>query len=165
VTFERELSLIRGTQAVESEIDPGQSVKIKIELVPYQGKTETKVIEVPIPADYAGEEVEIDLTPGYEVERPRASPENVADLVASLNDPTYPEDSLVATVRLHGESGAAFRGNVATRLPPSAMDSLKTTASSIGPETFGSVQQTSHPMKRFIIGRDRVRVKIRPNVK
>jgi hypothetical protein len=27
------------------------------------------------------------------------------------------------------------------------------------------VQQTSHPMKRFIVGRDRVRVKVRPNLK
>jgi len=100
-----------------------------------------------------------------QVERPRAAPESVADLIAALTDPTFPEESLVATIRLKGENGAAFRGNVAERLPPGALDTLKVSASSIGPETFGSVQQTSHPMKRFIVGRDRVRVKVRPNVK
>lgn len=165
VTFDKDIALIRGTQVVEPEVDPGQPVKIQIFLVPYQGKPETKVIEVPIPADYEGEEVDIDLSPGYELERPRASPESVADLVAALNDPAFPEESIVATVRLRGEAGAAFRGNVATRLPPGALDSLKVTASSIGPETFSAVQQTSFPMKRFIVGRDRVRVKIRSNVK
>ncbi len=165
VSFGREVALLRGTQAVDSEVDPGQPVKIKLELVPYLGKPETKVIEVPIPADYDGEEVEIYLNPGYEVERPRAAPETVADLISALNDPTFAEDSIVATVRLRGEMGASFRGNVATRLPPGAVDALNTTASSIGPDTFGSVQQTAHAMKRFIVGRDRVRVKIRPNVK
>jgi len=165
VTFSRELSLIRGTQPIESEIEAGQPVKIRMELVPFLGKTETRVIEVPIPANYEGEEVDIELAPGYEIERPRAAFESVADIVAGLNDPTFPEESIVATVRLRGENGAAFRGNVAGRLPPGALDVLKTSASSIGPETFGSVQQTSHPMKRFIVGRDRVRVKIRNNVK
>ncbi|NUP09852.1 MAG: hypothetical protein HOW73_27715 [Polyangiaceae bacterium] len=165
VTFAREVAMIRGTQAVELEVDPGQPVKIQLELMPYMGKSEKKVIEVPIPKDFEGEEVEIELSPGYEVERPRAAPESVTDLIAALTDPTYPEESLVATVRLKGESGASFRGNVATRLPPGAIDALKTSASSIGPDTFGAVQQTSYPMKRFIVGRDRVRVKIRPNLK
>ena len=50
-------------------------------------------------------------------------------------------------------------------LSGTADSTLRVGASSVVPETFSSVQQTSHPMKRFIIGRDRVRVKIRPNVK
>jgi len=165
ITFSREISMIRGTQVLDAELEPGEPARIKLELVPYLGKTETKVIEVPIPKDYDGEEIDIELSPGYEVERPRAAPESVADLIAALTDPTFPEESLVATIRLKGENGAAFRGNVAERLPPGALDTLKVSASSIGPETFGSVQQTSHPMKRFIVGRDRVRVKVRPNVK
>ena len=99
----------------------------KIELVPFKGKPETRVIEVPIPADFAGEEVMIDLSPGYEVERYRAMPESVADLVALLNNPSFPEESIVATIRLKGEGGAAFRNNVAYRLPPGAM-SLRSSA-------------------------------------
>lgn len=165
ISFGREVAMIRGTQALDLEVDPGQPVKIQVELVPYQGKTETKVIEVPIPDEFAGEEVEIELTPGYEIERPRAAPESVADLIASLGDPTYPEESIVATVRLKSQGGASFRGNVATRLPPGAIDMLKTSAGSISPETFGATQHNSYPMKRFIVGRDRVRVNVRPNLK
>lgn len=165
VTFTREVSLIRSTQPLDAEIDAGQPARIKIDLVPFLGKAESRVIEVPIPADYEGEEVEIELSPGYENEKPRAAPENVADLVAALNDPSFAEDALVATIRLRGENGAAFRGNVAQRLPPGALDTLKIGASSMGPEVFGSIQQSVHPMKRFVVGRDRVRIKVRPNVK
>ncbi|MBK6519189.1 MAG: hypothetical protein IPG04_34890 [Polyangiaceae bacterium] len=165
VTFAREVAMIRGTQALDLEVDPGEPVKIQLELMPFMGKAEKKVIEVPIPSNLDGEEVEIEIAPGYEIERPRAAPESVTDLIAALSDPTYPEESLVATVRIKGQGGASFRGNVATRLPPGALDQLKTSATSIGPDTFGAVQQTSHPMKRFIVGRDRVRVKVRPNLK
>jgi hypothetical protein len=165
VTFQREVALIRGTQIVDAEIDPGQPARIKIDLIPFKGKQETRVIEVPIPPGYAGEDVDIELNPGYEVERPKASPESVADLVAMLNNPTFPEESLVATIRLKSENGAAFRGNVATRLPPGALDTLRVTAGSVGPDTFGSVQQTTHPMKTFVVGRDRVRVRVRPLLK
>ncbi len=165
VTFAREVSLIRGTQIMDAEIDPGEPARIKIDLVPYLGKTESKVIEVPIPADFAGEEVEIEIAPGFEVERARAAPESVTDLIAALTDPTYPEESLVTTIRIKGENGASFRGNVAERLPPGALETLKVGASSIGPDTFGSVRRNTHPMKRFILGRDRVRVKVRPNLK
>ena len=118
VSFKREVAMLRGTTALEQEIDPGSPVRIKLDLVPYLGKPETKVIEVPVPADYAGKEVEVELSPGYDVDRPKPSIENVSDLVTSLKNPTFPEQSLVATIRLQGEGGASFKGQLATRMPP-----------------------------------------------
>lgn len=165
VSFKREVAMIRGTTPLEQELDPGEPLHVKVDLVPYLGKVESKVIEVPIPKDYAGQDVDIELSPGYDVERPRAAAESVGDLVAQLTNPTYPEESLVATLRIQDESGAAFKGRVATRLPPGALDTFKTSASSVTPETFGAYQQTAFPMQRFIVGRDRVHVKVRANVK
>ncbi len=163
--FERDVALLRGTQVLEPEIDAGQPVRIKLVIVPFKGKEETRVIEVPIPKDYAGEDVSIDLSPGYEIERYRAMPESVADLVALLNNPSFPPESIVATIRINGEGGAAFRSNVAYRLPPSALSTLQVGSSPFSPETFGAVQQTSHPMKTFVVGRGRVSVRVRPLVK
>jgi hypothetical protein len=165
VTFKRELSLIRATAPVEEEIDPGQPLHVRLTLVPFMGTPEDKVIEVPIPKDFAGQDVDVDLSPGFEVDRPRATPENVADLIAQLSDPTYPKESLVATIRLPSEAGASFRGNIADRLPPGALDSLKTSSTSLGPDTFGATLQTAFPMQRFVIGRDHVRVHVRPPLK
>ena len=165
ISFGRDVSMIRGTQVVDAEIEPGEPVKVRLDLMPYLGKLESRVIEVPIPRSFAGQEVDIDLSPGYENERPRATPESVADLVAALNNPAFPEESIVSTIRIQGESGGAFRGNVATRLPPGAADTLRVMAGSTTPETFSSVEQQAFPMKRFIVGRDRIRVKVRPDIK
>ncbi|MFO0618368.1 MAG: SpoIVB peptidase S55 domain-containing protein [Polyangiaceae bacterium] len=165
VTFKREVSLLRSVEPLETEIDPGQPLHIKLTLVPYLGTTEDKVIEVPIPLEYAGQDVDVDLSPGFEVERPRANAEDVSELVAQLADPTYPNDSIVATVRLQNEGGAAYRGNVAERLPPAALDALRVSASSVGPDTFGAYVQTTFPMQRYVVGRDHVRVKVRAPIK
>jgi len=162
VSFDRDLALLRSTRLLEEELDPGQPARIELNLMPWQGKFERRVIEVPIPASFAGREVDIELAPGHEVERPRAAPESLDDLVAALRDPSFPEDSVVATIRLEGEGAAAFRGNVATRLPPRAIDALRVSASSMGPDTFGAVQHSTHPMQQFVLGRDRVRVRVRP---
>jgi hypothetical protein len=165
ITQEREVSLLRGTEAVELEIDPGQPARIKLSIVPYQGKPETRVIEVPIPASYAGDEVDIEIEPGFEADRPVPSPESVSDLIAGLGAQNFPAETLVSTIKLRGEAGAAFHGKMTKRLPPGAIDALRSNSSSVAPETFAAEQKTVHPMQRFVVGRDRVRVKVRPNLR
>lgn len=163
VTFEREVVTLRGAKVLETEIDAGQPVRIRLDLSPYQGKPESKVIEVKVPAELAGREVEIDLTPGYDVERPLATPNSVADLMASLPNQTFDAESIVATFRLaNKEAGAAFHGQIATRLPPGALDTLRPTSQSDAPETFSVQLQTAIPLGRFLVGKDTVRVDIRP---
>jgi hypothetical protein len=66
-------------------------------------------------------------------------------------------------IRLKGESGAAFRGNVAERMPPGALDTLRVGASSGARDV--QLGAADAPDEAVIIGRDRVRVKVRPNVK
>jgi hypothetical protein len=161
VTFEREVALLRGTKVLEPEIDAGGKARVRLDLQPYQGKIESKVIEVDVPAELAGREVEIELVPGYEVDKPQATPNNVAELVAMLQNQTFDPESIVAIIKLR-ENGAAFGGQVASRLPPGAIDTLRPMNASEAPETFGAQVQTPIPMKRFIAGRDTVRVKVRP---
>lgn len=161
VSFSRDVVQLRGAKILDPEIDAGQSARIRLDLQPYQGEVETRVIEVPIPAELAGRDVEIELAPGYEVERPLATPNNVAELVAMLPQQFYDAESVVAIFKLK-ENGAAFRGQVASRLPPGAMDTLRPSSESDAPETFGAHVQTPIPLKRFLVGRDEVSVKVRP---
>lgn len=161
VTFDREVSMLRGTKLLTPEIDAGEKVRIRLDLQPHQGKVESKVIEVEVPRELAGREVEIEIAPGYEVERPQATPNSVAELIAVLQNQTFDAESVVATFRLR-ENGAAHKGKVASRLPPGAIDTLKPSSQSDAPETFVAQVQTPIPMKRFIVGRDTVRVQVRP---
>lgn len=161
VTMEREVVTLRGAKVLEPEIDAGDKVRIQLELERFLGKIETRVIEVAVPAELAGRDVEIELAPGYGVERPQPAPESVAQLVANLPNQTFDAESVVASFRLR-ENGASFHGKVASRLPPGAIDTLRSTVDSDSPETFVAEVQTAVPLGQFMVGRDTVRVKIRP---
>lgn len=161
VTFDRDVARLRGAKALETEVDAGAPVRIRLDLEPYHGKMESRVIEVPVPSELAGRDVEIDLAPGYQVERPQATPNNLAELVALLPNQFFDAESVVATFKLR-ENGAAFRGQVASRLPPGAIDTLHSTSESDVPETFVAQVSTAIPLKLFLIGKDSLTVKIRP---
>ncbi|MEZ4298008.1 MAG: SpoIVB peptidase S55 domain-containing protein [Polyangiaceae bacterium] len=165
VTFDRDVMMLKGAKLLDPEIDAGESVRIELTFNPHKGKQETRTISVPIPAELAGREVDIELAPGYEVERPQAAPNSVAQLVAVLPNQVYDGESIVATVRIKDEAGAAFGGKVASRLPAGALDTLRSATDSDGPEVFSAAIQNVIPMKRFVIGRDTVRVKVRAVLK
>jgi hypothetical protein len=161
IDFARDVAMLRGTKILEPEIDAGQPARIRLELEAYHGKIESKVIEVPVPAELAGREVEIELAPGYEVERPLPTPSSVAELVATLPQQTFDPESVVASFRLR-ENGAAYRGKLVSRLPPGALDTLRPTTASDAPETFVAQVQTPVPLGRYLVGHDTVRVDVRP---
>jgi hypothetical protein len=161
VVFTQEVYRLRGSKVLEPEVDVGSPVRIRVDLDPFMGKMESRVIEVPVPNELAGREVEIELRPGYEVDRPFPTPTNAAELVAVLPNQTFDPESIVASFRLR-ENGAAFRGKLATRLPPFAYDTLRPTSDSDAPETFAAQVHVAVPLKKFVIGHDTVRVSVRP---
>lgn len=161
VTFEREILHLRGARVLDPEIDAGQPARIRIDLQPHQGKVESRIIEVKVPAELAGREIDIDLAPGYEVDRPLPTADSVSELMANLQAVTFDPESVVATFRLR-ESAAAYHGKVASRLPPGAIDTLRPSSASDAPEIFAAQVQTAVPLKRFLVGRDSVRVMVRP---
>ncbi len=164
VNFSRDVSLLRGAKLLETEVYGGQSARIQISMQPYQGKIEHRTIEVKIPIELAGREVEIDLAPGYDVERTIATPDSIAGLVATLPNLFYDAESIVATIRLR-ENGAAYGGKVADRLPAFAIDTMRTVSQSDAPEVFASLSHVAIPIGRFLVGRDSVRVDVRRNLK
>jgi len=83
--------------------------------------------------------------------------------VESVSDITTDPKTHIATFKLpNKEGGAAFRGLVASRLPPGAIDTLRPSTQSDAPEVFAPQLQTAIPLKRFMSGRDTVRVQVRP---
>lgn len=164
VTFEREVALLKSSAILNPEIDAGEKARVRLEIQPYQGKIESKIIEVDVPAELAGREIDIEFAPGYEVDKPQPTPNSVAELFAMLQNQNYDSESLVATIKLR-ENGAAFKGQVASRLPPGVIDTLRSGSVSDAPETFVAQSASVYPMQRFMVGRDSVHVKVRPVVR
>jgi hypothetical protein len=158
--FARESYRLRGVDALSEVIDAGQPARLRLHLVPFAGPEEQKIIEVPVPRELAGQDVEIELAPGYAEVPELPSPERLTDLLANLPRQSYPVDSVVASIKL-AEHGVAFNGQVAGRLPPGALDTLRPASNTKAPEPFVSYLRTAIPIHRFLEGKDHVRVRIR----
>jgi hypothetical protein len=161
VSMVRDTMTLRGAQVLESELDPGKPARIRLTLVPHLGQAVTKVVEVPLDAQLAGTTVRIKLRPGYRADRIVPAPESFDDLVRVLPKLDFPAESVVASYDLPGEAAASFRSHVATRLPPHAADTLRSTTQSVSPVVFKAGKQVVIPTKGFVVGSDTVEVKVR----
>jgi hypothetical protein len=160
VSYAREVMQIRGVQVLEPEVEPGQTAHLRITLQPYRGPTETKAVDLPIPADLEPQTLELQIQPGYEVPRLLPDPENVADLMSILPKARFDPESVVIQYRL-AEAAATYRGRVANRLPLGAADTLRSTTQSAGPEVVAANRYVVVPMRSFVTGRDTARIKVR----
>jgi hypothetical protein len=158
--YARDILRLRGAELLESEIDAGKPARVRVTLVPYSGPEQTRILSVALPSYLAGQTVSLDITPGYAEEREVAAPDSLKDLISNLVSPIYPPKSLV--VSYDSGSGLAFRGRVAKNLPPGAVDAIRPTTSSIGPDSVESSVRVVTPVGQFVVGRDRVSVNIRP---
>ncbi|HKQ68476.1 MAG TPA: SpoIVB peptidase S55 domain-containing protein [Polyangiaceae bacterium] len=160
VRFARDSVRLRGVDALTEVVDAGRPARLRLHLVPFAGPEETKIIEVPVPRELADKDVDIELSPGYAETPELPSPESIADLVANLPRQSYPIDSVVASIKL-AEHGVAFKGQIASRLPPGALDTLRPASDTAAPEPFVSYVRTAIPIHRLLEGKDRVRVRVR----
>jgi hypothetical protein len=158
--YAREILRLRGAELLEPEIDAGKPARIRVTLVPYTGPEQTRVISVNLPSYLAGQTVTLDVAPGYVEEREVAAPDSLKEMIQNFVSPVYPPKSLV--VSFDTGSGLAFRGRVARNLPPGAVDAIRPTTSSIGPDAVESSVRQVTPIGQFVVGRDRVSVSIRP---
>jgi hypothetical protein len=159
--YSREILRLRGAELLQPEIDAGQPAKIRLTLQPFSGPQQTRVISVPIPAHLAGQTLTLEIAPGYAEEREAAPPETLAAMIQNLENQVYPPRSALVTFST-GSPAVSFRGRVAKNLPPGALDALRPTTSSVGPDAFQSNSRLVVPLSEFMVGRDKVTVKVRP---
>ncbi len=157
--FQRDFYFVRNVALSQSEVDPGRTVQLLVSLGQYAGAPITRTIPVEVPRDMAGREMEIEVLSGAEAIPDLAEPESVDDLVRNLTT-SYPDDALIVQVRRPGQ-GALLRGRALYNLPGSAFDALRPGASTDGAEPLSQVRRTVVPLGRVVIGRDRVRLRVR----
>ncbi len=160
VEFGRHLYAVRGATLLDDTLEPGRPARVRVTLSQFEGPDESRVLEVPLPKSLAGKDVDIDLVPGWSEQPDLPSPNSLAELLANLPRATYAPNVLLATYRLP-ELGVMFRGQVASRLPPSALDALRPQHESVAPEAINTTVRVPFPLGRFVEGKDHVRVSVR----
>ena len=159
--YSREILRLRGAELLDPEIDAGRSAKIRLTLQPFAGPEVTRVVSVPIPTHLAGQTVTLEIAPGYAEEREAAPPDTLAAMIRNLHSQIYPPKSALVSFST-GSPAVSFRGRVAKNLPPGAFDALRPTTSSVAPDAFQSNSRFIVPLSEFMVGRDKVTVKVRP---
>jgi hypothetical protein len=161
VEYKRDLWRMRGLEALEDSVDAGGTARVVVHLVPFVGPEVTKTLDVKIPAELAGKDADIEVAPGYEVTPELPTPDSFAELLANEPRQSATPRSLVVQVRIPSE-GVTYKGHVAPRLPPFALDALRPAHSDVGPEPFYGYVRTVVPTEQYVEGRDHVKVKVRP---
>jgi hypothetical protein len=159
--YSREIYRLRGAELLNPEPQAGGEARIRLKLVPYTGEPRYQTVSLPIPRHLAGETVKVKIQPGYAVERVKAAPETLAELVRNLEDPIYPPKSVVLSYR--SGAGVAHRGQVAHNLPAGALDTLARKTSSLAPETVTSEDHEVVMLDQFLLGKDTVTIQVKPN--
>ncbi len=164
VRYARDLWRLRGVELLDPVVDARAKARLRLHLVPQDGPETTRVVEVTMPAELAGKDVEVEVVPGYEVVPELAAPETLDELLANEPRQTVSPRSVVLQFRVPSQ-GIAYRGRVTERLPPLTLDSLRPQTSDTGPETFPSWSRTIVPLDWYVEGRDKVKVKVRTVVR
>ena len=142
-------------------MNAGGEAHIVLHLVPFAGREITKTLDVKIPVELAGKDVDMEVLPGYDATPDLAAPEDLNELLANETQQSALPRSVVVQFRIPSE-GVTFHGHVAPRLPPFALDALRPAHTDVGPEPFYSYAHTTVPVEQYVDGHDHVKVKVRP---
>jgi hypothetical protein len=164
VSYTRDLWRLRGVELLDAIVDAGSTARIALHLLPFAGPEVVRTVDVRMPHELAGKDVELEIAPGYEVVPEAAAPDSLNELLANETRQTVLPRSVAVSFKLPSQ-GVAFKGHVAQRLPTFAVDALRTQYSDTGPDTFVSFGRTVVPLDRYIEGRDKLKVKVRPVVR
>ena len=135
--YERDVLRLRGIDVLDPIVDAGEKARFVLHLRPFAGAEVTRTVEIAIPAELAGRDVEVEVQPGYDVAPDVAPPENLDQLLTNATRSTLRPMSVVVQIKMPTQ-GVVFLGHVAPRLPSFALDALRPTTSDVAPEVIAS---------------------------
>lgn len=164
VDYTRDLWRLRGVDVLDPVVDGGQTARVRVHLVPFAGPETTRVLEIKVPDELAGKDVDLEIVPGYQVVPDLAAPQNLSDLLSNSTRQSVLPRSLVLQLRTRTQ-GVAYKGHVADRLPSFALDAMRPASTDVAPDAFATYNRSVVALDRYVDGADRVRIKVRSVVR
>jgi hypothetical protein len=159
VRFESDVVTIVDAMVSGDEVDPGRDVNVYVTLRPFNAPEETRIVPLRIPASAAGESVEISVEAGDSVQIDQPKPTSLNDLFDAVRA-GYPGTSLVFSTKLPSQ-GVKVRGQLASSLPGSALDSLQTVNQSDRAASFPTFDRKEVPFGHVLTGSARLKLNVR----
>jgi hypothetical protein len=164
VEYTRDVWRLRGVELLDPIVDAGEKARVRVTLVPHVGPEVTRTFEVRMPPELAGKDVDVEVVPGWDVPLEVSAPESLAELLVNETRQSLPPKSLVLQYRVPGQ-GVTYNGHIAGRLPSFALDSLRPSTTDAIPDTYPVYARSVTLVDKYVEGRDKVRIKVRPLVR
>lgn len=164
VEYGRDVLRLRGVDVLDPVVDAGEKARFVLHLRPFSGNEVTKTVELTIPPELAGKDVEVEVLPGYDVAPDVAAPETLDQLLRNATRQSFRPQSVVLQVKTPAQ-GVAFDGKVAPALPRFALDALRPATTTVAPEPFASYARSITAVDAYIEGRDKVKIRVRPKLR
>lgn len=160
--YRRDWAEVVSAALPRDEVEPGQTLPLRVTMRSFGGKEFIETIPVNIPRALAGELVKIEVASGALVKPDVARPENLHDFVELLSA-GYTAASLIVSLSTP-DSGVAMRGRLIPGLPPSALDTLRSANASPRADAYKVSTRLVHPFPRMAIGRKELTVRVREDI-
>lgn len=159
IAFEHRTAEIVDASVASTEVDPGETVDVRIVTRPWEGAEEVRVVPVAIPESAAGQTVAVLVQAGGDVEIERPEPRSLDDVLSSVRERFGPT-SMVVSVRL-GSRGLRMAGHVVRGLPASALDALQRAGDADRARSFVTHRRAEIPTDVVLTGGARVELTVR----
>lgn len=159
VAFERSAAEIVDASVAQTVVDPGEDVRIRVVMRPFEGEEVVRTVTVHVPESAAGEELHVLFQPGTDVELERPEARSLTDVVSAIRD-RHDATSLVISTR-RSSRGIRTTGHVARSLPSSVLDALQSTSDSDRARPFVTYDRELVPTDWVLSGGARVELTVR----
>jgi hypothetical protein len=154
--FQRSEAEIIGAYVTAEQPRAGARIPVNVVLRPFDGPEEVRVVHVELPANAAGEAIQLHVSGGGATRPPLPVPHSLGDVLSNLQR-SFPSTSLVVTMQRRSP-GVSLRGHVAQDLPPSALDALRPLALDAHEQPLSTIAQATTPTSRIVTGSARIRL-------
>jgi hypothetical protein len=155
----RDVTQVVGAQLARDELDPGEPARVVVSLRALDGPLQQRIVEVPLPATLAGEQVELTLGAGDEVQLAQPIAGSLHDVLATVRS-GLPSTTLAVTIGRKGR-GLSLSGQLVRNLPGSALDALATTRDTTRSAAFALEQHLTVPLGTVLSGHTKLSLAIR----
>jgi len=152
------LDSIQSVAMRENEVRAGDVVRLEVLLKSYKGEERTEILPVRIPDDAGGEEVMIEVTGGDYVRPYRPMPNDLEDLLTTIEQ-SYPSRSMVVSIYREHE-GLSTRHGLLNELPDSVIETLADQSSTQNAVRFKQLARRVIPTKTIIEGQHTIKVDV-----
>lgn len=157
--FERDVVELVDVSVPATEVDPGSTVRMRVVTRRYDEPTEVRWVPLRIPERAAGEELEIEIEPGNEVDLEHPEPTDLEDLVRGVLR-RGSSTALVVSMKMPSR-GLRFRGHVVRGLPPSGLDTMQLVNDSGHGQPFVTQEREVVDVGSVVVGKAKLKLQVR----